>query len=208
LLAFVAIGRFNYSTLPVPAIANFQDHELVEATPRSVGDRYVPVTDGDRAGAEASSTTVRMVIAVSALARPSTGSGLSEAAALLNGFEGVALDAEAQAAIAAALQACAARARDADAAYTRGGETAADAAQDDPGESLFRSAGPWRGELVPARRIEEFVPFTPDEPHRSLAGAEKPPELLAIEARVRADGPERGSRKRRPKAAPAKSACA
>jgi hypothetical protein len=156
------------------------------------------------AGAEASSTTVRTVI---------TGSGASgdpaarddAAAAVLNGFEGVALDAEAEAAIAAALEACAARARDADAAYTKGGEAAADAAQDDPGESFFRSAEPWRGELVPACQIEEFVPFTPDEPHWSLAGAEKPPEVLAIEAEASrkcadgegAGGTERATRKSR-----------
>ena len=147
------------------------------------------------AGAEASTTTVRTVITGAGDARPSTGSGLSEAAALLNGFEGVELDGEAQAAIAAALEACAARARAADAAYTQGGEAAAGAAEDDPGESFFRSAGPYRGELVPPATVEEFVPFTPDEPHWSLAGAEKPPELLAIEASARTGHQKRKARK-------------
>lgn len=135
------------------------------------------------AEAEASSTTVRTVI---------TGSGAGgdpaarddEAARVLNGFEGVRLDAQAEAAIAAALEDCAARARDADAAYTRGGEAAANAAQDDPGESFFRSAEPYRGELLPACQIEEFVPFAPGEPHWSLAGAEVPAELARIEARL------------------------
>ena len=153
------------------------------------------------AGAEASSTTVRTVISGGG-ARPSTpdqspgqaGSGLSEAAAALDGFEGVKLDAEAEAAIAAALEACAARAREADAAYTRGGEAAADAAEDDANESFFRSVGPFRGELVPHCQIEEFVPFAADEPHWSLAGAEMPAELLAIEA---AGGKGEGARKKR-----------
>jgi len=136
------------------------------------------------AEAEASTTTVRTVITDVAGARPSTGSESSEAAALLNGFEGVELDGEAQAAIAAALEACAERARAADAAYTKGGEAAANAAQDDPNESFFRTAMPYRGELLPAAIVEEFVPFADGEAHWTLAGAEKPPELLRIEAQL------------------------
>ena len=135
-------------------------------------------------GAEAATTTVRTVIAGPSGARPSTGSGLSEAAALLSGFEGVGLDSEAQAAIAAALEGCAARSRAAEAAYEKGGEAAADAAEDDPGESFVRLGelgDPYRGELVPAVAVDEFVPFAPGEPHWSLAGAEMPPERLMIE---------------------------
>ena len=133
------------------------------------------------AGAEASSTTVRTVITGSGNGGDA-GASDDSTAALLNGFEGVALDAEAQAAIAGALEACAARARAADAAYTKGGEAAADAAEDDPGESFFRTAMPYRGELLPAAIVEEFVPFADDEAHWSLAGAEMSPELLRIEA--------------------------
>ena len=62
-----------------------------------------------------------------------------EAAAVLNGFEGVKLDAEAEAAIARALADCAARARAAEAACEAGGMAAADALADDPGERFFRS---------------------------------------------------------------------
>jgi hypothetical protein len=137
--------------------------------------------------AEASTTTVRTVI---------TGPGQAtdpaerddEAAARLNGFEGVALDAEAEAAIAAALEACAARAREADAAYSRGGEAAADAAEDDPNESFVRSEQPYRGELLPPTVIEEFVPFAPGEPHWNLAGAEKPEALVQFEEEMAAKG--------------------
>jgi hypothetical protein len=136
--------------------------------------------------AEAAATTVRTVIS----GAPGGGDGAERddaAAAVLNGFDGVKLDAEAEAAIMAALEDCAARARAADAACEQGGETAADAAEDDPGESFFRSVSPYRGELVPVCEIEEFVPFTPDEPHWTLTGAEKPPELVAFEEKVAAE---------------------
>lgn len=103
------------------------------------------------------------------------------AAAVLNGFKGVALDVEAQAAIAATLAACAERARAADAAYESGGEDAADWAADDPGESFVRSEAPYRGELLPPCTVEDFEPFTPDEVHWHLAGAEKPAELVRWE---------------------------
>lgn len=137
------------------------------------------------AGAEAATTTVRTIIN-GAGGDPAAND--DEAAAVLNGFAGVRLDAEAEAAIAAALEDCAARAREADAAYEKGGQAAADAAEDDPSESFFRSADPYRGELVPAVTLEEFVPFTPGEPPWRLAGAEIPPELLAIEAQLARDG--------------------
>jgi hypothetical protein len=128
------------------------------------------------AQAEASTTTVRTVI--TGAAGGAVGAARDdEAAAALNGFEGVALDAEAEAAIRAALEACAARARAAEGAYDQGGEAAADAAQEDPNECFFRSADPYRGELLPPTTIEEFVPFEPGESHWTLAGAEVPPEL-------------------------------
>jgi hypothetical protein len=117
------------------------------------------------------------------------------AAAVLNGFEGVALDAEAEAAIAAALEACAARAREAEEAYDRGGEAAADAAEDNPNESFVRLPErglPYRGDLLPPAIMEEFVPFAPEEPHWTLAGAEVPPEL----ARYLEEGEGEGRRGR------------
>jgi hypothetical protein len=99
---------------------------------------------------------------------------------LLNGFEGVALDAEAAAAITGALEACAARARVAEAAYDEGGEAAADAAEDDPQESFFHSEE-HRGDWLPAGQIETFEPFIAGEPHWYLAGAERPAALIAFE---------------------------
>jgi len=153
------------------------------------------------AGAESAAATVRTIITGPSPASAGAGFGSGqaaagadaaarddEAAALLNGFEGVELDAEAAAAIAAALEACAARARRADAAYTRGGEAAAEAAADDPGESFFRSAEPYCGELIPPVAIEEYVPFTPGEAHWRQAGAEMPPELARIEAQLAGGG--------------------
>ena len=137
--------------------------------------------DRSAAGAEASTTTVRTVVQ-----GPATGPGQTDdaAAALLNGFEGVALDGEAQAAIAAALDACAARAREADAAYTQGGEAATDAAEVDANESFVRvgeRSNPYRGELIPPTVIEDFVPFVEDEPHWTLTGAEKPEMMVQWE---------------------------
>ena len=129
-------------------------------------------------GAEASTTTVRTVITGKG-AGGDGGSG-DDAAALLNGFEGVALDAEAQAAIGRALEECAARARAADADYEAGGQAAAEAAADDPGESFFRSED-YHGELVPVCETEAFEPFAEGEPHWELAGAERPEMLIAFE---------------------------
>ncbi|HEX8215481.1 MAG TPA: hypothetical protein VF582_08435, partial [Allosphingosinicella sp.] len=140
--------------------------------------------------AEASTTTVRTVIS-GAGAGGDPAAEDDAAAALLNGFEGVELDAEAAAAIQAALEACAARARAAEAAYGEGGEAAADAAADDPETSFVRVAergDPYRGELLPPVTIEEFVPFTPGEPHWSLAGAEKPAELIRWEEEMARKG--------------------
>ncbi|HEX8667687.1 MAG TPA: hypothetical protein VF727_04870 [Allosphingosinicella sp.] len=138
--------------------------------------------------AEASTTTVRTVIVGSGTAGDG-GSGLDDAAAVLNGFEGVVLDAEAQAAIQAALEACAARAREARAAYDAGGEAAADGAEDDPETPFVRLPhlrNPCRGALVPPVRIEEFVPFVPGEGHWTDAGAEMSPDFAARVAAVEA----------------------
>lgn len=135
--------------------------------------------EGGIVGAEASATTVRTVITgKGAGGDPATRN--DAAADVLNGFEGVALDAEAQAAIGRALEECAARARAAEAACEAGGLAAEDAAADDPGESFFRSQD-YHGELVPPCALEAFVPFVEGEPHWHLAGAEKPAMLVAWE---------------------------
>jgi hypothetical protein len=176
------------------------------STRASAGAAAGPSGSGQAVGAEAATTTVRTVI-TGAGAGGDPAANDDDTAALLNGFAGVPLDAEAEAAIAAALEDCAARTREAGAAYEKGGQAAADAAEDDPGESFFRSADPYRGELLPAVTLEEFVPFTPGEPPWRLAGAEIPPELLALEARLagkeeggEAAGGAEGAQKKRRKA--------
>jgi hypothetical protein len=102
------------------------------------------------------------------------------AAAALNGFEGVALDAEAEAAIQAALEACAARARAAEAAYEKGGSEGADAAEDDPDVPFFRSDQPYRGTLVMLEEDDEAIGFAPGESHWINAGAEMPEGLARM----------------------------
>lgn len=93
--------------------------------------------------AEASTTTVRTVIHGSSAASGSGGSGegvagQDAAAALIEGFEGTALDAQAEAEIGAALLALAARQRELDAAVD-GDEYGAVAMQiDDPGVPLVQ----------------------------------------------------------------------
>lgn len=138
-----------------------------------------------RATAEASTTTVRTVI--TSPAADERGARGDQAAAVLGAFEGVRLDAEAEAAIAAALEACAERARAADSACEKGGDAAAAAAADDPGEAFVRAdlgQGIAIGAIEPAIGIEEFEPFVPGEPPWELAGAEKPAALIAFEERA------------------------
>ncbi|MEO6041553.1 MAG: hypothetical protein ABIP41_06605 [Croceibacterium sp.] len=136
---------------------------------------------GAATGAEASTTTVRTVISGGGAA---VGAGRAEAA--LNDFAGVALDGEAQAAIAAALEACAARARAAEGAV---GEDAADWAEgdaDEPYVSLPHNGTPYRGELLAPAAVEEWAAFGGDEAHWHQAGAEMPE--WAAEALAAADG--------------------
>jgi hypothetical protein len=146
--------------------------------------------------AEASTTTVRTVITgPGGAARRSS----DAAAALLNGFDGVPLDAEAHAAIAAALEACAARARAILAADERGGVAGRDAIEDDPDEPFLRvppGGLEYRGELEPAVGMEEFVPFGGDEGHWRQAGDAMPDWAAQL-----ADSPAR-----KPPAAPAAEA--
>jgi hypothetical protein len=159
--------------------------------------------------AEAATTTVRTVIT-----GPGAGTGQAanddergalgdKAAAVLGAFEGVRLDSEAEAAIAAALEACAERARAADSAYEKGGDAAAEAAADDPGAPFVRAdlvQAIAIGALEPATATEEFVPFAEGEAPWQLAGAEKPAALIEFEERTRSKGPEPaepGGRRRR-----------
>jgi hypothetical protein len=162
------------------------------------------------AGAEAATTTVRTVIT-----GPAGGSGEpanddergergDQAAAILGAFEGVVLDREAAAAIAAALEACAERARAAEAAYDRGGEAAVEATADDPAEPFVRAdlrQAYAIGAIEPPVATEEWVPFVEGEAPWQLAGAEKPAALIAFEERAGRVEPERaepdGGRERR-----------
>lgn len=96
---------------------------------------------GDAAGAvaEASTTTVRTVIHGPSTSLGTNGDGVAaqdDAAALIEGFDGVALDAQAQAEIDAALLALAERQRALIAAADAGGVDAIAAQLDDPGTAM------------------------------------------------------------------------
>jgi len=129
---------------------------------------------GAGAAAEASTTTVRTVLTDGG-ATP--GARIADAADHIEGFDGVPLDHQAHAEIAAALEACAARARLADAAYDRGNTAAArDMAEDDPEECFIPSPQggfDYRGD-VDFLPTEDFVPFVAGEGPWRLAGAEMP----------------------------------
>lgn len=152
---------------------------------------------GAGAAAEASATRLTTIV--------SGGGGADEAAralrddrdaAALNGFAGVKLDSQAEAAIARALEACAVRARSADDAHDAGGDAAADAAEDDPDETFVRlgeQGHPFRGELVSGASIEEFVPFGGDEVSWRMVGAEVPEAYRALlDAPEAENGGEKG----------------
>jgi len=135
--------------------------------------------------AQASATTVRTVIAGPAGAGAAKGAARDdEAAEVLNGFEGVALDAEAEAAIRAALEDCAARARAAEAEYDQGGQAAFEAGLDDPDNPFVRTVPgrlEWRGSLEPVVTFEDHEPLIEGEAPWSLAGLEMPEERARIE---------------------------
>jgi len=139
------------------------------------------------AQAEAATTTVQTIITGAG----SNGDGaeaLDRSAAVLNGFEGVALDDEARSAIAAALEAYAARVREARAMLDAGGEAAADAGEAF-GHDFIRvgpNADPYRGTMESGLELDAFVPFTPGEAHWELAGADKPAELVRIQEQLAA----------------------
>lgn len=98
-----------------------------------------------------------------------------EAARILTGFEGVAIDAEAQAAIAAALLACAERRRAADAIIDGGGsDSIAQEMVDNaiPYVSMPEDGDPFWGTFESGATCEEYVPFVEGELPWRMAGAE------------------------------------
>lgn len=157
----------------------------------SAGDALQPRScEGEaRAGAEASATTVRTVISGrDASAAGDGAAALDRAAAVLERFEGVRLDPEAEAAIAAALEACAARARADEAAFREGGEAAADAGEEG-GDAFVRlppNGSPYRGALESGSVVEPFERFAPGEAPWMLAGADKPEALVRFEEEMAA----------------------
>jgi hypothetical protein len=176
------------------------------STRASAGSAEAPTGSGQGAAvAEAATTTVRTVITGPSgsgrAGEDDGGDGRGDrAAAVLGAFEGVPLDAEAEAAIAAALEACAARAREADSAFDRGGEAAALAAADDPETPFVRAdlfQGIAIGALEPAP-MDAFEPFVPGEAPWELAGLEMTPERAALEAKApRAPERPKGAGRRR-----------
>ena len=150
--------------------------------------------------AEASTTTVRTVITGTGITgNGRAGNNVDTAAQVLENFEGIELDAVAQAAIAAALEACAARFRAAEAIIDAGGDDSVALLVDGPDETFVmagRDASPYHGELVPPDRVTEFVPFQQGEAHWTNAGDELPywaqPEGVQQAAQERAalDAPD------------------
>jgi hypothetical protein len=144
-------------------------------------------SDGSGAAAEASTTTVRTVINGNGIDGSRQPQDLAASARALENFEGIELDAEAEAAIAAALEACAARYRASGAIIDAGGDDAVATMVDDPDESFVaagRDASPYHGKLIPPGRVSEFEPFREGEAHWTNAGAELPAwaQPQAIEA--------------------------
>ncbi len=132
---------------------------------------------GSIAAAEASTTTVRTVITGNGINGTGNAANIDDAARTLENFEGIELDAEAQAAITAALEACAARYRAAGEVIEGGGDDALALMVDDP-DQIYAPTGkntsPYHGELVLPDMLTEFVPFQEGESHWTNAGAELP----------------------------------
>ncbi len=125
------------------------------------------VVDGGSIAAAQASATMQTVTGGDGAGGGEAGALYDDAlAAALAGFAGVTLDAEAEAAVAAAIAACAERRAIADSALCVGGEAAADVAEDDPGEPFVRlpfDGTPYRGALEPAMLIEEDEAWMPAE---------------------------------------------
>jgi hypothetical protein len=130
---------------------------------------------GSIAAAEASTTTVRTVISGNGINGAGKAADSHAAAQALQNFEGVELDAEAQAAIIQALEACAARYR-ADIAQIEAADydDAVAILVDDPEENYVpacKNGNPFHGELYPPTMMTEYVPFQEGEAHWTLTGA-------------------------------------
>lgn len=131
--------------------------------------------EGDReptALAEASVTTIQTSITPgqsNTLTRNSRSTRDDESADILNAFEGVPLDEEAQSEIAKALAACAERRR-------------ATPIEDDPDEPFIHIADTnalYLGELESGFEVEDFIPFNPDEPRWQSLGEGGDAEAVA-----------------------------
>jgi hypothetical protein len=100
-----------------------------------------------------------------------------EAAKALENFEGIELDAEAQAAITAALEACAERYRADKELINADDHDAVAILVDDPAEDYVpacKDGNPYHGELYPPTILTEYVPFQEGESHWAHTGAELP----------------------------------
>ena len=123
------------------------------------------------------SASVETVVATSGGGREDRLARDDELATVIGGFEGVALDSEAQAAIEAALVACAERRREADAVIDAGGtDSLAQEMVDSaiPFVSLHEKADPFWGIFEPSATCEDYVPFVEGEAPWRQAGAEVP----------------------------------
>jgi hypothetical protein len=97
-----------------------------------------------------------------------------ESAQALENFEGVELDAEAQAAITAALEACAERYRADQELIDADDNEAVAIMVDDPTENYVpacKDGNPYHGELYPPTMMTEYVPFQEGEAHWTHTGA-------------------------------------
>lgn len=129
-----------------------------------------------RGVAEASHTTVTTVISGNGNGSAGRAQREDKATALLAGFEGMALDREAQAEIMAALQACAAREQALAAAQESGAVVGFEQAAFDSDEDylpLPKGANPYQGVLEPPMQWDE-VELTDGESHWTQLGQEAP----------------------------------
>ncbi|MDF0490710.1 hypothetical protein PX554_21495, partial [Sphingomonas sp. H39-1-10] len=147
------------------------------STRAEAGAGAVSEAGGAAAVAQASTTTVRTVI--SGDARGGGAERAEDAAGALEDFAGVALDKEAQAAIAAALADCAARQRAADVAIEQGGMQAAAAQLDDPAAPFVRCGEadePTWLTQEPVMPIEDVTLFPGDDAPWAIAALSSAPE--------------------------------
>jgi hypothetical protein len=135
-------------------------------------------TNGEGSGsisaAEASTTTVRTVITGNGIHGGGKAADSHATAQTLENFEGVELDAEAQAAITAALESCAARCRADQELIDADDDEAMAILVDDPSENYvpaFKNRNHFLGELYPPILMKEYVPFQEGEAHWTHTGA-------------------------------------